>query len=65
MLMEMCISDSFRTTEQRICIKFCVKNNVKCSEVMKMLEKGFGKNAMSKPRIYEWYKHFQKGCEDT
>lgn len=30
-----------------------------------MLEKAFGQDAMSKPREYEWYKHFEDGCEDV
>ena len=50
--------------EQRICIKFCVKNNIKCIEVVQMLEKAFGENAMFKPRVYERYKCFQVGHED-
>ena len=30
-----------------------------------MLEKAFCENATSKPRVYEWYKYFQEGHEDT
>ena len=30
-----------------------------------MLTKAYGKSAMSKTRIYEWYKRFQDGCEDV
>ena len=60
-------------TEQRICIKFYVKNNIKFSELVQMLEKAFGKNGVksrtkfvvkkSKPRVYEWCKCFQEGHE--
>lgn len=24
-----------------------------------------GESAISKTRVYEWYKHFQDGCEDV
>lgn len=32
----------FKMAEQRTCTKFCVKYEIKCSEVIQMLEKGFG-----------------------
>ncbi|XP_014480147.1 PREDICTED: putative uncharacterized protein FLJ37770 [Dinoponera quadriceps] len=48
--------------DQRICIKFCVK---KYNKVCEMLIKAYGKSAMSKTRVYEWYKRFQDGREDV
>lgn len=51
-------------SDQRVCLKFCVKNGIKCSEAFKMLKKAFGNNTMSQPRVYEWYKRFQEGRED-
>ena len=30
-----------------------------------MLTKAYGEFAMSKTRVYEWYKHFQDGREDV
>lgn len=48
-------------TEQKICIKFCVKNEIKCNEVVKMLEKTFGKNALPTPKVIKYYKRFQAG----
>ena len=54
-----------KMTEQRICIKFCVKNGFKCSEVLEMLFKAFGENAMSKTTVYEWYKRYKEGREDV
>ena len=51
--------------DQRICIKFCVKNEIKCNKVCKMLTKTYGESAMSKTKVYEWYKRFQDGREDV
>jgi len=51
--------------DQRICIKFCYKNGIKCSNVVEMLNIAFGESAMSKTRVYEWYKRFQEGREDV
>ena len=51
--------------DRRICIKFCVKNEIKCKKVREMLTKAYGETAMSKTRVYEWYKRFQDGHEDV
>lgn len=49
--------------EQRICIKFCVKNEIKSSEVVKMLEKSYGNDALKKTNVYNWYDRFKSGRE--
>ena len=41
------------------------KNEIKCNKVCEMLTKAYGKSAMSKTRVYEWYKRFQDGREDV
>ena len=51
--------------DQRICTKFCVKNEIKCNKVCEMLTKAYGESAMSKTRVYEWCKRFQDGREDV
>ena len=51
--------------DQRICIKFCVKNEIKCIKVYEMLTKAYGESAMRKTRVYKWYKRFQDGREDV
>ncbi|XP_025153825.1 putative uncharacterized protein FLJ37770 [Harpegnathos saltator] len=49
---------------QRVCLKFCVKNGIKCSEAFKMLKKAFDDDTISQPRVHEWYERFQEGRED-
>lgn len=51
------------TTQQRSCIKFCVRNEISAAETLKMLQKAFGEQALSKTRVYEWYKMFKEGRE--
>ena len=51
--------------DQRICIKISVKNEIKFNKVCEMLTKAYGESAMSKTRVYEWYKRFQDGREDV
>lgn len=41
-------------------LKCCVKNEIKCSEALKMIKQAFGDDAMSQLQIYEWYKFFQE-----
>jgi len=38
---------------------------LKCNKVCEMLTKAYGESAMSKTRIYEWYKRFQDGRENV
>ena len=44
--------------DQKICIKFSVKNEIKCNKVCEMLTKAYGKSAMTKTIVYEWSKCF-------
>jgi len=44
---------------------FCVKNGIKCNDVVKMLKKAFDETSMSTPRIYEWYIRVKEGREDV
>ena len=38
---------------------------MKSNKVSEMLTKAYGESAMSKTRVYEWYKRFQNGREDV
>ncbi|UYV78689.1 hypothetical protein LAZ67_16002394 [Cordylochernes scorpioides] len=51
--------------DQRICIKFCVKNGFKEAEIFWMLQTAYGDTVMSRRRVFEWYKRFKEGREET
>lgn len=52
-----------KLVEQRVCLKFCVSNEISCAESLKMLQKTYGESCMSKTQAYEWYKAFKEGRE--
>ena len=49
--------------EQRITIKFCLRNDISVAETFRMLQKVFGDLAMSQKNVYKWYKDFKEGRE--
>lgn len=51
--------------DQRICIKFCVKNGIKCSKVLEMLRVAYGDCTLSQKNVYRWYKLFKEGRENV
>lgn len=50
---------------QRVCLKFCVANEISCAESFRMLEKAFTEDCMSKTHCYDWYKAFKDGREEV
>ena len=51
--------------DQRICIKFCVKNGIKFSKTLETLKVAYGECTVSQKSVYKWYKLFTEGREDV
>ncbi|KYN35367.1 hypothetical protein ALC56_10292, partial [Trachymyrmex septentrionalis] len=51
--------------DQRICIKFCVKNKIKCANAFQMLTVAYGEATLDRSNVYRWYKMFSEGREDV
>src|SRR5687767_9002461 len=48
---------------QRACILFCFKNEIPCSQVVSMLQKAFGDQALNRTSVFERYSKFRDGRE--
>ena len=48
--------------QQRVCIKFCVKNGFNGVKTLEMLGNFFGSDTLKKTAIYEW--HECKSCRE-
>ncbi|UYV80237.1 hypothetical protein LAZ67_18002121 [Cordylochernes scorpioides] len=51
--------------DQSTCIKFCVKNEIKCANAFRMLTEAYGEATLDRSNIYRWYKMFSEGREDV
>ncbi|KAG5338923.1 MOS1T transposase, partial [Acromyrmex heyeri] len=51
--------------DQRICIKFCVKNKIKCADAFRMLTVAYDEATLDRSNVYRWYKMFSEGREDV
>jgi [histone H3]-lysine36 N-dimethyltransferase SETMAR len=51
--------------EQRVCIKFCVKNDLSSVEIFQMLQVAFKEQCLSRAVIYLWIKRFKEGRESV
>ncbi|KAG5331335.1 MOS1T transposase, partial [Acromyrmex charruanus] len=51
--------------EQRINVKFFVKLKKTPTECYKLLKEAYGKNSLSRARVFKWYKRFSEGREST
>ncbi|UYV73261.1 SPOPL [Cordylochernes scorpioides] len=65
-----CVLDRLRflpikKMDQRTCIKFCVKNEIKCADAFRMLTLAYGEATLDRSNVYRWYKMFSEGREDV
>ncbi|UYV78768.1 hypothetical protein LAZ67_16002686 [Cordylochernes scorpioides] len=51
--------------DQRTCIKFCVKIEIKCADAFRMLTVAYGEATLDRSNVYRWYKMFSEGREDV
>ena len=51
--------------DQRNCVKFCVKNEIKFARTFGMLTVAFGKSTMSRTQVQLWYNRLKEGREDV
>ena len=54
-----------RSVNQRYAIKFCVKLEKSATETLAMIQKAYGKDALSKAQVFRWHKAFREGREDV
>ncbi|GFX97130.1 protein GVQW3 [Trichonephila clavipes] len=47
--------------DQRICIKFCFKLGKTGTLTYEMMKTVFGDKAMSRARVFEWFRRFKEG----
>ena len=53
------------TLQQRVCIKFCVKNVFNGVQTLEMLEKCFGNDTLTRSNVFRWHKRFRSGRESV
>ncbi|UYV78708.1 hypothetical protein LAZ67_16002504 [Cordylochernes scorpioides] len=51
--------------DQRTCIKFCVKNKIKCADAFRMLTVAYEEATLDRSNVYRWYKMFSEGRKDV
>ncbi|UYV62577.1 hypothetical protein LAZ67_2001146 [Cordylochernes scorpioides] len=50
---------------KNLCIKFCVKNEIKCADAFRMLTVAYGEATLDRSNVYRWYKMFSESREDV
>ena len=63
-----CVTIAFKMTkqvEQGICIKFCIKLEHSSVEIIWMIQKAFGDDAVGAVQIRVWHKCFNDGRESV
>ena len=71
MYLSLCVVSIFHkkkmssTLQQRVCIKFCVKNGFDGAQTLEMLEKCFGNDTLKKCNVFRWHERFRSGRESV
>ena len=55
----------WRSADQRYAIKFYIKLEKSTTEALAMIQKAYGKDALSKVQVFRWHKAFSEGREDV
>ena len=53
------------STEQCICIKFCFKIGKTATETYQLLQQAYGKDAMGRTQVFEWFRIFKEKTPDA
>ena len=51
--------------DKRNCIKFCIKNEIKCARTFEMLTVAFNESNIGRTQVQLWYNRFKEGREDV
>ena len=54
-----------RKMDLRKCIKFSVKNEIKCARTFEMSSVAFDESTMKRTQVQLWYNRFKEGREDV
>jgi len=49
------------STEQRICIKFCLKIGKTPTETYQLLQQAYGAYAMGRTQVFDWFRRYKEG----
>ena len=51
--------------QQRVCIKFCIKNGSNGAQTLEMLEKCFGNDTLTRSNVFCWHERFRSGGRES
>ena len=66
----MCVVSIFHkkmssTSQQGVCIKFCVKNGFNGAQTLEILEKCFVNDTPTRSNVFRWHERFRSGHESV
>jgi len=48
------------STEQRICIKFCIKIGKTATKTYQLLQQAYGEDGMGRTQVFDWFRRFKE-----